>query len=206
MSVRKNIYEKIEDWFFNGEFDIENKLSDDDYKVFVRWKFANNLLYQRRPVISTRQVVSALIKHFGVSERTADSDIANAKKLFGEARKINKDWENPFLREWLLEIASQAEAASDFRSAVAALKEAAKLTQLIADAEGSSSVNVPTTLNINFMLGEGQTKLINIDALQTLNKTDLQTITETVNAGSLPVNEMEELLDRYHGDSENNTE
>lgn len=92
-----------------------------------RWNFADNLLRQFQ---SRNTVISMMKEKYGLSESQIYRDMSNAKRFFGSIHISDKAFYQAFYAEQLEQIVKLALARDDYKTATAALKEAAEIRGL----------------------------------------------------------------------------
>lgn len=86
-------YQKIAEWCTNP---IESDLPEEQKQIFNRWNKADDVM-DKYPVRKT--AIAVYKKKFpNLSDRTIAYDFANARKLFNNIKKVEKDW----VRRWLI--------------------------------------------------------------------------------------------------------
>ena len=104
------------------------ELSPTDDKVRIRWSAAFSILLDLKG--SDRDCANAMIKQFKISESQAYVDIANAKRLFGDVRKSEKEALRYMVTQWAIELYRMAQSKKDFRGMEKALERITKANNL----------------------------------------------------------------------------
>lgn len=87
-------------WRFYYDSKSQTELTATEEKMRERWEFAWRMMCG---INTKRQVAKMMAKRYSVSERTAWTDIANAKMLFGSDPKVaNKQAERELVSQWIM--------------------------------------------------------------------------------------------------------
>ena len=103
-------------------------LSPSDEKVRNRWAAAFTILLETKG--SDRDCVLKLVKQFKISESQAYVDVVNAKNLFGDVRKADKEALRYIVTQWAIELFKMAQTGKDFRGMEKALERITKANNL----------------------------------------------------------------------------
>lgn len=121
-----------------------DELPEDMRKMLDRWKMADKLLREgqivkkgkneiTRPYNVTR-LVDFLVETYGVSARTARSDISHAKRFFlSDYDRHEKEFARGVMIEWGEEMMFEARGFGDFKSAAAFFKTLAEIRGILKD-------------------------------------------------------------------------
>jgi hypothetical protein len=152
-------------------------LSDDLKQMLERWKKADSLLRSGeivkkgandivRPYNATR-LVNYLVEHFGVSSRTAQNDIAHAKRFFlSTYDRDDKEYARGIMIEWGETMMWEAHSLGDRKSAAAFFKTLAEMKGLLKDdpdLPDYSKVQLPTLVMVDDPSELGFEKIDNVD-------------------------------------------
>lgn len=180
------------------------ELPERDIERFERIKTAQAMMLKHNPVMHQRDVMRALIKMYGKSERQTLRDIRDAQELFGDVDRVNKDFERIVYSNWLKDIVSLCFAKMDFKTAVEAIKQLVTLNEINVKEEELDS-GVAKTYNLNIMVNtaDGPKVMVHdMDKLDELDFTEFETIVNTIDKPRVGITEMSELLQEYNGGSQ----
>lgn len=177
--------------------DVPEQLADDEKKLLDRWNFADNLI---RTYQDSRTIIEMIMAKFKISEATAYRDLAYAKRFFGSINIGDKDYYRSIYAEQLEEYAKQAASKMDYKTATAAIKEAAEIRglkdgdevkDLYLDLE-PCKFELSVTININ---GQAKLSTINLDRLENVQEAEYVEVEEAINtAVSVSRDKMTQLL------------
>lgn len=117
------LYQRIRRFYLS-----DAALSPTDDKIRIRWSAAFSILLDLKG--SDRDCANAMIKQFNISESQAYVDIANAKRLFGDVRKSEKEALRYMVTQWAIELYRMAQSKKDFRGMEKALERITKANNL----------------------------------------------------------------------------
>ena len=174
------------------------ELLDADQRLQVeRWNYIDNLI---RTWQDSKTILGMHKAKWDISEATAYRDFANAKRFFGSLNIGEKDYYRPIYAEQLEEYAKLSASKGDYKTATAALKEAAEIRglkdndevrDLYLDLE-PSKFELSITINVN---GQQKISTIDLNRLEDINDVDYVEVNEAVNtAVSVSKDEMIKLL------------
>jgi len=93
-----DIFTKIRN-YYNSKPEEEHELTKQEERILKRWKSA----YEWLQVEKKLHVANRLQRTYGVSDRTAYSDIISAKQLFNPINRNDKDFKRIVLVNWIEE-------------------------------------------------------------------------------------------------------
>ncbi len=108
--------DKVVKYYFDDRKQV--KLSEDLLKQIERWKFIR-MVYTSWRTSSRRDIVSAVVKEYGVDEATAYRDILNAQKLYVRLEEVNKEFERIIRIEDIKALRAKCIAKGDLKTAAA---------------------------------------------------------------------------------------
>lgn len=120
-------FDRIRDYYLTDEA----KLSSHDEQVRRRWHSAFSKMLDEFE--SDIEIVKFLIEEFPISKRQAYRDIFNARALFGDVKRANKEATRLMVTEWARKLYKQAMGEIDFRGAGKALEIIVKANNLDKD-------------------------------------------------------------------------
>jgi hypothetical protein len=180
-------------------------LSDQDTEILKRWKTVQMLSLQHRPLITNAEIKRVLMKEYGIAELTAQRDIADAQRLFGNVNVVNKEFKRAIYVERLEQLASLAEVKGDFKSAVAAYKQIIDMLRLSEDDEKLMEKGTRIfQLNIVFNGPDGQLSRRTID-LQKINElpaTEFKEVMRAIDRPRISAEEMDLMLQAHYAETE----
>jgi len=104
------------------------ELTKRDEKVRLRWSAA--FTYQLETKGSDGDCAEMLVKEFGISKHLGYKDVVNAKNLFGDVRKADKEALRYMVTQWSIELLKMAQTKKDFRGMEKALERITKANNL----------------------------------------------------------------------------
>lgn len=144
-------------------------LDEEEERILQRWIFIDGLMRKHRPNLKMADIENITRSRFDISHGQFWVDIKNTDRLFGTLMTKSKEYQKSIYVEHLEQVATLAEAAGDFKTAVKAISEAAKLRGLYEKEELPPPSDKPAAL---VMIINGQNNNLNapID-LDKLNET-----------------------------------
>ncbi len=171
---------------------------DADQRILIdRWNYADNLI---RTYQDSKTIISMLMEKFHISEATAYRDVSSAKRFFGSINIGDKDYYRTLYAEQLEEWAKQAASKMDYKTATAAIKEAAEIRGLKDGDEARDlyldlepcKFELSVTINMN---GDVKKTKIDLDRLESIEEAEYEMISESINtAVSVNRDQMVKLL------------
>lgn len=139
-------FERIKQYYLIG-YELRPK----EERIRQRWEAAHALVMEAKVDIQAARILS---KRFDVTLQQAYVDIGNAKNLFGDVRKSNKDALRYMVTEWAIDLFSKAKDKEDYYAAAKALEKIIKANNLDKedqDLPDPSKIQPPVQLlSINF--------------------------------------------------------
>ena len=139
-------FERIKQHYLTGY-----KITELDEEQRKRWEAAHAIIMDKE---TDREAAIILSKRYDISLRQAYVDISNAKNLFGDVRKANKEALRYMTTEWAINLLKKAELNEDYDSCAKLLEKIIKANNLDKedqDLPDPSKIQPPVQLlSINF--------------------------------------------------------
>lgn len=154
-------------------------LSDELKQMLERWRKADSLIRSGELIkkgnndiirpYNVNRLKDYLVEHYGISRRTADNDIAHAKRFFlSTYDRDDKDYARGIMIEWGETMMWEAHSLGDRKSAAAFFKTLAEMKGLLKDdpdLPDYSKVQLPTLIMIDDPSELGFEKIDNVEEI-----------------------------------------
>ena len=183
---------------------LEEILSPDDYKMYLRLKFLNNLHLQHYPQLSERELRSIYMREFSISDTTYAKDKSMMFRIFGPQLKPDLEYLKGVELQMAIRDRSLARAAGDMKAVVQFSKYIMELMGLdkpiTAKGEGEGAPQqIITNIQINHNGTTAFEKTIDLTLLDKLSPMELNQIADLLDAPLFGVEEMQQHLEERNG-------
>lgn len=120
----ESTFDKIRAYYLEDDV----KLSAKEEEIRRRWSAAFAAMVNDHE--SDKTIVAMLVKQFGICENLGYRDLTNAKHLFGDVRKSDKEALRYMVTEWSKELFRLAREKKDFKGMEKALERITKANNL----------------------------------------------------------------------------
>lgn len=182
----------------DGQDLMQLDLTEEQRGILERWIFIDGLIRRHRPKLKMEDICLMVMRRYDISRRQFWIDFKNTDYLFGTAQSQSKAYARAVYIERLEQIASLAEAANDFKSAVKAMETAAKLRGL--NEPDEKETDEPNKFMMVFLtgnneLGEGSVEVLDMEKLAQLHPDKYLKVMKAVDQPLLDEKGLEKMID-----------
>jgi len=173
----------------------ELDLTVEEGNILERWIFIDGLIRKHRPNLKMKDIEAMTRRRFGISSGQFWADYRHTDRLFGTSFSLSKEYERVIMIEHFKQIASLAEARGDYKSQIAALKEASLLMDLY-NFEKDAPADAEPTKFVMVITGDsgGEMKMISLDELNRVSPAQYKQIVDVVDQPLITVETVEQML------------
>lgn len=177
------------------------EFTQEESERIEKLSFLDDLARKKLPVLKRADIYKLFsIKYPETSQRQFYRYWDEMQQLFGTTGMKSKDYQRSVYIEYLEQIIGLAFKTRDLKTAVGAIKEASLLQDLYSREDESKAKKEPTTfliaLNVNLPNGDRNSRIINLDGLEKLNKKEYGNVLDQINSLEYSVEQMEQQLNK----------
>lgn len=137
----------------------EGELSDKQQALLARWEFADEKIRENMGKLTRTEIANLLVYRFGVTLRTAKTDMVNAEYVFSSSNPINKAHRIGLRIEFIEKQILKAAHDKDYKAVASLEKTLAKYLEIYPDI---TPVEVPKKLVFSFDVEKLMPKVVEL--------------------------------------------
>lgn len=146
--IEQRFYDDFDDiyaWYHDPTGKIE--LTSKQKEQMERWNFAREW-YTTWEGVANRELVSAIVKQFGISEKQGYVDVQNMKRFYASLENFNKDFEKVMMLERLRKQKRRLQADGSVKAEIALIKLEELLAKVGGLFEPENQIPAPVVVEI----------------------------------------------------------
>ena len=147
--IEQRFYDDFDDiyaWYHDSTGKIE--LSSKQKEQLERWNFAREW-YTTWEGVANRELVAAIVKQYGISEKQGYIDVQNMKRFYASLENFNKDFEKVMMLERLRKAKRRLQADGSVKAEIAMIKLEELLAKVGGLFEPENQIPAPIVVEIN---------------------------------------------------------
>jgi hypothetical protein len=146
--IEQRFYDDFDDiyaWYHDPTGKVT--LSEKQKEQLERWNFAREW-YTTWEGVANRELVTAIVKQFGVSEKQGYVDVQNMKRFYASLENFNKDFERVMMLERLRKQKRRLQADGSVKAEIALIKLEELLAKVGGLYEPENQIPAPVVVEI----------------------------------------------------------